>query len=151
MRWINNRIPVDGLDATRQSVLERLFGTAKPPTPAETPPLPKKKEWDGPGYQDTLNQARSAFRRDALDEVEHVLMRAGVIGNDDPAYLNLLGILHECRGRKRQARKAYGRAIRQNSQYAPAQQNMRRLYELATFGRTWQPVALGDEHLNHKP
>jgi len=81
----------------------------------------------------------------ALEEVEHVLMRAAVIAEGDPAYFNLLGLLHECRGRKRQARKAYGRAIRINSNYAPAQQNMRRFYELTVFGWTKQPAALGDE------
>jgi len=146
MRWSNNRIlAFVGVDSAKPGVIDRLFGSAKDASVIQPQPSPSKTEWDGPGYRQTLDQARNAFRRDALEEVEHVLMRAGMIAGDDPAYHNLLGILYECRGRKRQARKAYGRAIRANSNYAPAQQNMRRLYELATFGRTWQPVALGDE------
>jgi hypothetical protein len=48
-------------------------------------------------------------------------------------------------GRKEMARRFYGRAIRADGKFAPAQQNMRRLYELTTFGHTTQHVALGDE------
>jgi len=76
---------------------------------------------------------------------EALLMRAGAIAGNDPAFFNLVGILREVEGNKDGAAEFYGRAIRSNSEYAPAQQNMRRLYELKKFGQTDQAVLLGDE------
>jgi Flp pilus assembly protein TadD len=98
-----------------------------------------------------LDQARDAIRRSALGEAEQALRQASPAAGEDPGYLNLVGILHECRGRKRQARKSYGRAIAQSSNYRPAQQNLRRLYELAIFGRTSLTAALGDERRPRAP
>jgi Flp pilus assembly protein TadD len=97
------------------------------------------------GYDWTLAEARAALRDGALARAEAALMRAAPIAGDDPAFFNLLGVLHECRGRLRAARKAYGRAIAVDGLHPAAQQNMRRLYELRTFGRTIEPVALGDD------
>ena len=96
-------------------------------------------------YQSTLAQARVAMRREDWCEAEALLMSAGSIAGDDPAFFNLVGVLWEVRGNRRAAKRFYGRAIHADSRYAPAQQNMRRLYELDTFGRTRQCVALGDE------
>jgi len=48
-------------------------------------------------------------------------------------------------GNKDAAAEFYGRAIRSDSNYGPAQQNMRRLFELRKFGHTNQAVSLGDE------
>src|SRR5436853_6914882 len=86
-----------------------------------------------------LDQAREAFRRGALHEAEEALRRSRALDGGKPAFFNLLGILHECRGNARQAREFYGRALAVDIRYAPAQQNMRRLYELTIFGRTRQP------------
>ena len=97
------------------------------------------------GYDATLSAARAALRREAWAEAEALLMRAGPMGTSDPAFNNLLGILWEVRGNEKAARRYYGRAIRADGHYAPAQQNMRRLYELNTFGRSSERVALGDE------
>jgi hypothetical protein len=71
--------------------------------------------------------------------------KVSAVAGHDPGFLNLMGIVHECRGRKRQARKCYGRAIAINSCYAPAQRNLRRLYELKIFGSTRELPVLGDE------
>jgi Flp pilus assembly protein TadD len=97
------------------------------------------------GYDATLAMARRAFRREAWSEAEALLMQAGVIAGNDPAFFNLVGILREVQGNKNAAASFYGKAIRADSDYAPAQQNMRRLYELRTFGHTRQIVSLGDE------
>lgn len=43
------------------------------------------------------------------------------------------------------ARKLYGKAIKYGADYEPAQQNMRRIYELFQFGSSQEPFALGDE------
>lgn len=97
------------------------------------------------GYRSTLAMARNALRNEEWGEAEALLMRAGAIAGHDPAFFNLVGILREIEGNKAAAAEFYGRAIRANSDYAPAQQNMRRLFELRSFGHTDQQVALGDE------
>jgi hypothetical protein len=60
-------------------------------------------------------------------------------------YFNLLGVLYEVQLKWRLARKCYGKAMRANKAYQPAQVNMRRLYELNTFGHSALSVMLGDE------
>ena len=97
------------------------------------------------GYRSTLAMVRSALRREDWGEAEALLMRAGPLSGNDPAFFNLVGVLREVEGNKDAAAEFYGRAIRANSNYAAAQQNMRRLYELKNFGHTEQTVALGDE------
>src|SRR2546421_5723787 len=97
------------------------------------------------GYRATLRMVRAALRREDWVEAEALLMRAGPIAGNDPAFFNLVGILREVEGNKNAAAEFYGRAIRSNSEYVPAQQNMRRLYELRKFGQTDQAVLLGDE------
>jgi hypothetical protein len=42
------------------------------------------------------------------------------------------------------AKKYYGQAIKLNKNYEPAQQNMRRLFELENFGSSSEPFNLGE-------
>ena len=42
------------------------------------------------------------------------------------------------------AKRYYGQAIRLNKNYEPAQQNMRRIYELFQFGSSKEPFSLGE-------
>ena len=94
-----------------------------------------------------LLDACVAIRAGRADKAWAVLARhAGVLAND-PTSLNLLGVCCELRRDWQLARRFYGVAISINPRLAPAQQNMRRLYELYTFGRSRQAVALGDTEL----
>jgi hypothetical protein len=61
------------------------------------------------------------------------------------AYLNLRGVLQEARHDWRDARHWYRRAATADKHYEPTQQNLRRIYELYTFGKSAEPFALGDE------
>lgn len=97
------------------------------------------------GYRESLSMARQALRHEDWAEAEAWLMRAGVIAGNDAAFFNLVGILREVRGNKKAAAEFYGKAIKADGNYAPAQQNMRRLFELGRFGHTDQVVCLGDE------
>ena len=97
------------------------------------------------GYRSTLAMARHALRREDWGQAEALLMRAGPLAGHDPAFFNLVGVLREVEGNKNAAAEFYGRAIRADGNYSPAQQNMRRLFELRNFGHTDQMVALGDE------
>ena len=97
------------------------------------------------GYRTTLAMVRNALRKEDWGAAEALLMRAGAIAGSDPAFFNLVGVLREVEGNKGAAAEFYGKAIRSNANYAAAQQNMRRLFELRKFGHTDQVVALGDE------
>jgi hypothetical protein len=99
-------------------------------------------------------------RRDTLILDAAVLIRSGQLQGAydllslydrvftcDPAYLNLLGVINEARGAISIARRFYGVAICSDPSYQPAQMNMRRLYELDTFGHTNLCACLGDVEL----
>jgi FixJ family two-component response regulator len=58
---------------------------------------------------------------------------------------NLAGVLAELLEEYRKAEKYYGRAIKLDKDYEPAQQNMRRLFEVNHFGSSKEPVNLGDK------
>lgn len=97
------------------------------------------------GYSELLRRVRRDLFAGDFPHAEALLIRAADLAGGDPVYLNLLGVLHEAQGRREAAKKFYGKAIHADPKYAAAQQNMRRLYELRTFGATKQDVALGDE------
>jgi len=98
------------------------------------------------GYEGVLGRVRKALRLADFATAETLLMKAEDLKELNAApYFNLLGVLYEAQRNWRLARKFYGKAIRAKGDYAPAQQNMRRLYELNTFGHTNEAVALGDE------
>jgi len=74
-----------------------------------------------------------------------MILRIGDATLRDAACLNLRGVIEESRQEWKSARRWYGKAIRVDRSHPAAQQNMRRIYELYTFGWSKQPVALGDE------
>ena len=96
--------------------------------------------------------SRHTILRDALlaicdgkwDQAERALAQDPRLARDDAACLNLCGIICQARGRWKQARRFYGKAMRRDRSYLPAEQNMRRFYELSTLGGTDFPVALVD-------
>jgi Flp pilus assembly protein TadD len=58
---------------------------------------------------------------------------------------NLAGVLAELLQDFDKARKYYGQAIKLDKHYEPAQQNMRRLFEVHHCGSTDEPISLGEE------
>ncbi len=58
---------------------------------------------------------------------------------------NLAGVLAEVLEDYDKAKKYYGQAIKLSKNYEPAQQNMRRLFEVDHFGSSKEPVNLGDK------
>ena len=57
---------------------------------------------------------------------------------------NLAGVLAEMLDDVDKAKKYYGQAIKLDKNYEPAQQNMRRLFEMQHFGSTSEPLNLGE-------
>ena len=97
------------------------------------------------GYEGVLDRARKLLRLSKYADAETLLIKAADLSHRDAAYFNLLGVLYEARREWRLARKFYGKAISLDGHYGPAQKNMRRLYEVKQFGRSHEPVTLGDE------
>lgn len=97
------------------------------------------------GCAGVLARVRRAMRVADFATAETLLMRASDLAQQDAAYFNLLGVIYEVRQQTRLAKKFYGKAIKADRNYKPAQKNMQRLYELDTFKRTKLAVALGDE------
>ena len=77
----------------------------------------------------------------ALAESE--LLKAGKAALNDARCLNLLGLAAEARGDWKRAKRMYGQAIRRDRSYLPAEMNMRRYYELFTFGHSNVPRCPG--------
>jgi DNA-binding NtrC family response regulator len=73
------------------------------------------------------------------------LSKALKINDKSIEVLNLTGVLAESVHDYDRARRYYGRAIRLDRTYEPAQQNMRRLFELDHFGSSDERINLGDE------
>jgi DNA-binding response OmpR family regulator len=128
--------------ATPDEIRQTVTAVLKEPQPAR--PETSATEVPG-GYAGVLSRVRRALRVADFETAETLLMRAADLAHQDAPYFNLLGIIYEARQQTRLARKFYGKAIKVNRNYEPAQQNMRRLYELNTFGRTKIDAALGDE------
>src|SRR5689334_11120981 len=71
-----------------------------------------------------------------------LFLESPLLGEADPARLNLLGVLSELAGYRGRARRFYTRAVRADRDFQPAWQNLRRLYELRTPTGTRLPVAV---------
>jgi CheY-like chemotaxis protein len=98
------------------------------------------------GYEQALERVRVSLRLTNLPNAEGMLMRLAESRQKQTAeYFNLLGVLYEAQAKWRLARKCYGKAIATDKHFVPAQINMRRLYELQEFGKSKEPVMLGDE------
>ncbi|HMB95574.1 MAG TPA: response regulator [Tepidisphaeraceae bacterium] len=98
------------------------------------------------GYEQVLTRIRKSLRLADYSSAESLLEKAAARKNQHTAeYFNLLGVLYEAHRKWRLARKCYGKAIAADKHFEPAQANMRRLFELHTYGRSTQAVTLGDE------
>ena len=97
-------------------------------------------------YEEAVDRVRKALRLADYSNAETLLEKAASQKNQHTAeYFNLLGVLYEAQLKWRLARKCYSKAISADKRFEPAQCNMRRLYELQTYGRSHQAILLGDE------
>jgi DNA-binding NtrC family response regulator len=111
-------------------------------------PLAQDRKLSAPKYKAEPNIHLLAAKR-AINNREFDVARghlAEVIRQNDRMIEahNLLGVLFEMKHEYGIAKKCYGRAISIDSRYEPAQQNMRRLFELFQFGSSKEPFNLGD-------
>jgi FixJ family two-component response regulator len=71
------------------------------------------------------------------------LVKALELNTKSVEAFNLAGVLAEMLDDHDRAKKYYGQAIKLDKNYEPAQQNMRRLFELQHFGSSSEPFNLG--------
>ena len=91
-----------------------------------------------------LHDAIVAICDGRWNDAEKALTIDGATEPCDVVFLNLLGIVCQGRHEWKQAKRLFGRAMRAN-EFVPAEQNLRRLYELETFGKTSLAISLVDD------
>ena len=96
-------------------------------------------------FEDCLREAKRLINLQSFDAATEKIAQALRLDDKSPEVYNLRGVLHEICGDFDGAKKAYGRAIKLDSRHEAAQQNMRRLYELFNFGRSEEPLHLGEK------
>jgi hypothetical protein len=92
-----------------------------------------------------LRSARTAIRTGEFARAALLLAEWDESTRRHAPWLNVLGVLAVARWDWKQAAGFWRAAGRADKHYAPAQQNLRRYYELFEFGRSAVPIALGDE------
>jgi DNA-binding NtrC family response regulator len=97
------------------------------------------------GFDEVLGYVRKALLDGRFAAAEALLMKAGLIADDDPAFLNLAGVLHESHGRTESARRFYEKSAGKDRSYKPASENLHRLGEIRRTGKSSRKVCLGEE------
>jgi DNA-binding response OmpR family regulator len=105
-----------------------------------TPPALPRDDFDS----QIVTAQRLLNLRDFSRAQKH-LIRALELNDKSAEAFNLTGVLFEMKGDYDRAKKYYGQAIKLDKRYEPAQQNMRRIFELFSFGSSKEPVALGED------
>jgi tetratricopeptide (TPR) repeat protein len=101
-----------------------------------------RKQSETPDFDFYLRCAKRAINLRDFSAARRNLISALEINADSPQALNLAGVMFEMREEYEQARKYYGRAMKINKDFEPAQSNMRRIYELFHFGSSEEPYNL---------
>ena len=96
-------------------------------------------------FETNLVAAKRSINLGSFAKARLHLRMALALNEKSPEAFNLAGVLAEINEDYNQAKKCYGQAIRLDRNYEPAQQNMRRLFEVEHFGSSNEPVNLGTE------
>jgi DNA-binding response OmpR family regulator len=89
-----------------------------------------------------LRGAKRAINLRDFAAAKRNLIKALEINAESPQALNLCGVMLEMREEYEQAKRYYGQAIKLDGHFEPAQQNMRRIFELFNFGSSQEPFNL---------
>ena len=104
-----------------------------------------RDEPPGETFHAHINAAKRCLNLRAFAKARLHLVKALELNAKSPEAFNLAGVLAEVLEEFDKAKKYYGQAIKLNKNYEPAQQNMRRLFEVDHFGSSKEPVNLGDK------
>jgi YesN/AraC family two-component response regulator len=115
-------------------ILERHVPSASPEPRA---PIPDD-------FASQISEAKRLLNLQTFEPARVHLSRALELDPHSPDALNLAGVFLEMHEDYDRAKKLYGQAIKYGPYYGPAQQNMRRIYELFHFGSSHEPFAMGE-------
>jgi len=96
-------------------------------------------------FASQLSEAKRLLNLQLFEKAWTHLARALDLNPQAPDALNLAGLFFEMQKDYDRAKEFYGKAIQFAPYYEPAQQNMRRLFELFHFGSSQEPFAMGEE------
>jgi FixJ family two-component response regulator len=102
-----------------------------------------QKEHPGESFNSHIVAAKRCLNLRSFAMARIHLVKALELNTKSVEAFNLAGVLAELLDDVDKAKKYYGQAIKLNKNYEPAQQNMRRLFELQNFGSTSEPLNLG--------
>ncbi len=91
-----------------------------------------------------LRAAKRLINFRQFNQAREEIAKALELRTDSEEAFNLGGVLFEMLEDYDRAKRYYGQAIRLNKNYEPAQQNMRRIYELFQFGSSKEPFSFGE-------
>jgi FixJ family two-component response regulator len=124
-------------EALRNLVAEILARHVKVDAPEPKPPL-------ADDFASQLSEAKRLLNLQVFERAWTHLARALELNPQSPEALNLAGVFFEMQKDYERARKLYGKAIKYGPYYEPAQQNMRRIFELFHFGSSQEPMSFGE-------
>jgi len=104
---------------------------------------PGQKLVESDDFEGHLTAAKRLINLREFGAAKRHILRALELNAKSPEAFNLAGVLAELLDDYDRAKKCYGQAIRINKRYEPAQQNMRRIFELFHFGSSNEPFHLG--------
>jgi FixJ family two-component response regulator len=124
-------------EALRNLVAEILARHVAVEAPQARPPV-------SDDFSSQLSEAKRLLNLQVFEGAWTHLSRALELNQQSPDALNLAGVYFEMRQDFERAKKLYGKAIKYGPYYEPAQQNMRRIFELFHFGSSNEHVSLGE-------
>jgi FixJ family two-component response regulator len=92
-----------------------------------------------------LRCAKRAINLRDFAAAKRDLVKALELNPNSPSAFNLVGVMLEMREEYEQAKRYYGQAIKIDKHFEPAQQNMRRIFELFRFGSSKEPINIDNE------
>jgi DNA-binding response OmpR family regulator len=91
-----------------------------------------------------MTHAKRTLNRRDFDQAEIYLKQAIALDPGSAEAHNLMGVLHELRNEHDASYREYRAALRADRHYEPANHNMTRYYERFMFGRSREPIDVGE-------
>ena len=135
-----NAMKLGAIDFLQKPILpDQLRGIVKDILARHEPEKPKNEPLD---FDHQLRHAKRAINLRDFASAKLKLVKALEMNPNSPQAFNLLGVMLEMREEYDQAKRYYGQAIKLDKHFEPAQQNMRRIFELFHFGSSKEPMNL---------
>ena len=132
-----NAMKLGAIDFLQKPILpDQLRGIVKDILVRHKPEKPKAGP---PDFDYYLRCAKRAINLRDFASAKGNLIKALELNSDSPQAFNLVGVMLEMREEYDQAKRYYGQAIKLDKNFEPAQQNMRRIFDLFNFGSSKEP------------